>query len=104
MGYPKDKEKQKKIAKERVDVLFGQAEQIFTKNPVRANRYVDLARKIAMKVNIRMPKRLKRQFCKHCFSFLKSGVNSTTRIRDGKVVIYCRECKKYTRIPLGKKS
>ena len=103
MGYPKDKDKQRKIAKERVDVLFQQAKQIFPKNPVRANRYVDLARKIAMKVNIRMPKKFKRQYCKHCFSFLQSGVNSTTRIRDRKVVIYCKECKKYTRIPLAKR-
>ncbi len=101
MGYPKDKEKQKKIAKERVKVLFSEAEQIFPKNPVRANRYVELARKLAMKVNIRLPKKYKRQFCKHCYSFLASA-NSTTRIRDGKVVIYCKECKKYTRIPLGK--
>ena len=100
----RDKERQKEIAKERVVILFEKAEQVFPKNPERANRYVQMARRIAQKVNIRMPRKYKRQFCKHCYTFLQSGLNSTHRTRDGKLVIYCRTCKKYTRIPLTKKT
>jgi ribonuclease P protein subunit RPR2 len=97
------KAKQKEIAKERVKILFKQAEEVFPKNKALANRYVTLARKVAMKVKIRMPLELKRKFCKHCYKFLMPGVNSRVRTRDGKVIISCFECKKFVRIPIGKK-
>lgn len=90
----------KKIAQERIKILFEEADKVFNKDPKLANRYVDLARKIAMKVNLRIPRNLKRKFCKHCYSYLKPGINSRTRIHKNKIIIYCKNCKKYTRIPL----
>jgi ribonuclease P protein subunit RPR2 len=95
--------KQKDIAKERILILFNQAEGVFSKNKSLANRYVTLARKIAMKVRIRMPLELKRKFCKHCYKFLQPGANSRIRTKDGKVIISCFECKKFTRIQIKKK-
>ena len=59
MKRTRDKERLQKIAKERVAVLFEQAEQVFKKNPERANRYVKIARRIAQKVNLRMLKKHK---------------------------------------------
>ncbi len=97
------KNKQKEIAKERVKTLFQQAEEVFTRNKSLANRYVTLARKIAMKVKIRIPLELKRKFCKHCYKFMMPGVNARVRTRDGKVIISCLECKKFTRIPVKTK-
>ena len=98
------KSKQKEIAKERVKILFQQAEEVFSKDKALAHRYVTLARKIAMKVKIRIPIELKRKYCKHCYKFLMPGVNSRIRTRDGKVIISCLECKKFTRIPIKKKN
>jgi ribonuclease P protein subunit RPR2 len=97
------KSKQKEIAKERVKILFQQAEEVFSRNKSLAHRYVTLARKIAMKVKLRMPIELKRKYCKHCYKFLMPGVNARIRTRDGKVIISCLECKKFTRIPVRKK-
>jgi ribonuclease P protein subunit RPR2 len=97
------KAKQKEIAKERVKILFQQAEEVFSRNKSLAHRYVTLARKVAMKVKIRIPIELKRKYCKHCYKFMMPGVNSRIRTRDGKVIISCLECKKFTRIPIGKK-
>ena len=97
------KSKQKEIAKERVKILFQQAKEVFSKDKALAHRYVTLARKIAMKVKIRIPLELKRKYCKHCYKFLMPGVNSRIRTRDGKVIISCLECKKFTRIPIKKK-
>lgn len=94
------KQKQKEIALHRIKILFQQAEEIFPKNKALANRYVSLARKMAMKVHAQIPRELKRRVCKHCYSFLKPGVNCRIRTREGKVVIYCMECKQFTRIPL----
>jgi ribonuclease P protein subunit RPR2 len=103
MAKPRDREKKKKIAKERVEILFEQAQHTFSKNPKRANRYVELARKIAMKVNLRMPRIFKRKYCSHCYTYLQTGENARIRTREQKLIIYCKTCKKYTRIPLTKK-
>jgi len=93
----------KQIARTRIKKLFSEADKVFKKSPKLANRYVEIARKIGMKVNLRLPKYIKRKFCKHCYSYLKSGVNSRTRIHKNKVIIYCQNCRKYTRIPLKNK-
>lgn len=90
----------KKIAKERILRLFEQAE----KKEEMANRYAKLAREIAMKYKVRIPTKLKRRICKHCYKYLKPGKNARIRTRQGKVVVYCLECKKYMRYPYGKKA
>ena len=89
------KKEQKEIAKERIKTLFKQAEN----NHSMANRYVTLARKLAMKVKIRIPKEFKRRFCKHCYKYLTKD-NSRVRTNNGKVIISCFECKKFMRIPI----
>lgn len=94
------KDKQNNIAKERVNILFQQAQDVFAKDKTLANRYVHLARKIGMKVKLKLPRELKRRYCKFCYSYLQPGVNSRSRIRSGKVIISCLECKKFTRIPV----
>ena len=94
------KSKQKEIALERIRVLFREAEEVFQKNKSLAGRYVALARKIAMKVRLRLPLELKRRYCKHCYTLLKPGINARIRVRDGKVIISCLECKKFSRIPI----
>jgi ribonuclease P protein subunit RPR2 len=92
------KSKQKQIAKERMTTLFNQAAKVFSKNKTLSNRYVTLARKIAMKVKVRIPIEFKRKFCKHCYKYLMPGINSIVRKRKGKIVISCFECKKFMRI------
>ncbi|MBT3985582.1 ribonuclease P [archaeon] len=96
-----NKQEQQKIARERIKILFKNAETVFPKNPVRANRYIELARKVAMKANLRLTKTQRRKFCTHCYTYLQTGVNARIRTRDKKLIIYCLSCKKYTRIPLS---
>ena len=88
----------KEIARQRIKELFQEAQ--ITESQKLANRYVELARKITGKARVRMPKEYKHRFCKHCYNYLKSGKNARIRTRQGKLVIYCLNCKKYTRIPL----
>ncbi|MEA3378747.1 MAG: ribonuclease P protein component 4 [Nanoarchaeota archaeon] len=97
------KKQMQRIADERIKILFNQADSIFSTNPSLANRYVALARKIAMKANISIPRVFKRKFCKHCYKYLKHGINCRVRIKDGKVIYYCKSCKKYMRFPISKK-
>lgn len=91
----KNQEHFKEIAMERVVQLFKEAEE----NPKKADRYVQLARKIAMKLNIKMPKQYKRKFCKHCYNYFQKG-NYRVRTRNKMIVYYCFNCKKYMRFKI----
>jgi len=98
-------EQQLKIAAERIEKLFSLAEQEFDKHPARSTRYVELARKIGMRYNVRMPAQLKRKFCKNCNSLLKPGATSQTRMasKNRAIVIKCLKCNKIYRYPYGKR-
>ena len=94
--YNSKPESQLKIARKRIKDLFDQAED----NEKYADRYVQLARKIAMKYKIRIPPKLKRRFCKHCYKYLRQGKNVRVR-RTKKGIIYtCLECGKQMRFPI----
>ena len=93
----KDKNYLKKIANERILKLFKEA----SLNSPKADRYVELARKIAMKMNARIPKELKRKFCKHCYSYFQKG-NYRVRTRNKMIVYYCFNCKKFMRFKISK--
>ena len=81
-----------RIAKVRIAALFVQAEEKHLKDPGLSRRYVALARKIAMKYNLRFSKEQKMIFCKRCSTYLKQGHNATVRLAHGKRVLKCMEC------------
>ena len=96
----KKPEYQLKIAKERIGILFNLAEKEFRTNPERSIRYVELARKISMRYNIRLTKGQKRRFCKNCSVLLKPGVTSEQRTQSGVIFIKCLKCNKIYRYPI----
>jgi len=99
-GTMKEKSKNpatKQIARERISVLFAQAQQAFPAHPERSNRYVELARKIAMRQRVRIARELRRQYCHHCYAFLVPGSNMRVRVHRGNVVVTCGSCNKTTR-------
>jgi ribonuclease P protein subunit RPR2 len=89
---------QQKIALDRIARLLQQAEENFRDYPELSRRHVELARKIAMKYKVRFTDGQKRLFCKRCNAFLKTGVNSRTRIVKGKIVVTCLGCKNVKRM------
>ena len=91
---------EKEEAKETIKKLFNLADSVFSENPPRADKYVAQARKIAMKLRIRIPKDLKRRFCKHCYSFFMPGKNLRVRKKKGEVVYSCLICKESMRFPV----
>lgn len=88
---------QKKIAKERISILFNLAERELNKHPERSRRYVELARKIGLRYNIRLPKELKRKFCKNCNTLLRPGLTCTVRMEKKMLSIRCSNCKEIYR-------
>ena len=96
-------EKERNAALERIDLLFQLASQVFRKSPALANRYVSMARKVAMKTKVRIRPELKRKFCKHCYSYLRPNINARVRLTKGHVTYFCKKCKKFMRFPYKKK-
>lgn len=92
-----------RIAIQRIHTLFRLARETYCEDHALAQRYVDIARRIAMSAKVRLPKEYRRQICRHCKSFILPGVNCRVRIkqrREPHVVITCLECGKHMRIPL----
>ncbi len=92
----------KKIARERIVILFAQARAAFATHPELSNRYVELARKIAMRQRIRIDREFRREFCRHCSSFLVPGTTSRVRVQGGNVVVTCLCCRQRRRYPVGR--
>ena len=95
----------KRIAIQRVRKLFHLAIESIHEDPALAQRYVNIARKVAMAARVRLPREYRRQVCRHCKSFILPGVNCHVRIkqkREPHVVITCLNCGKHMRMPLGK--
>jgi len=75
--------------------LFNEAKE----NKQYANEYIKTARKIAMKINLKMPREYKRRYCKHCYNYFING-NYRVRTRNKMVVYYCLNCKKYMKFKI----
>jgi ribonuclease P protein subunit RPR2 len=90
------RESNKQIALERIKLLFSQAEK--AKTYKLADRYVYLARKIAMRYNLSLPKTLRRCFCHYCYIYFKpKRVKVRTNPRTKAVEYNCLSCKEVTR-------
>jgi len=95
---------QQEMAKERIMILFGLAGKEFDRHPGRSHRYVELARKISMRYNVKMPKQLKRRICNNCHKYLFPGKNCVVRSNSmsQSMEIKCLECGKVHRYPYVK--
>jgi ribonuclease P protein subunit RPR2 len=86
-----DKESKKKLGLERIDQLFSELENA---SESEKDRYIDLARKIAMKCRISVPRKYKIMYCSHCYHF--TG-NSGVRARNGNLIYRCSRCKRLSK-------
>ena len=90
------------IAKERIEKLFKLAKDAYEK-PERSVRYIELARKIGKRYNVRLTKTQKRSFCKNCNHILIPSETSSETNSDKKfVIIKCTNCGNIYRYPYEK--
>jgi len=101
--YSKKSSESIDIAKGHIVNLFDLAKQVAHTDAKLADRYVSLARTIAMKFKIRLPSEYKRLFCPHCYKFLLPGKNLRVRAHEHRLIYYCLECKRFWRKPLKAK-
>ena len=81
------------MASDRIAKLLLMAEQNKTIHPERSRRYVELARKISSRYNVRMSADQRSLFCRRCDAYFTAD-NSKTRIvpKMKAKVIVCAGC------------
>lgn len=97
----------KKIALQHVQILFQRAEENIHDRPDLSQKYVEYARKIAMRTRLHLPRQYRTLACRHCKKFIFPGVSSRVRVqpkRESHVVITCLHCGKHMRILLKRKT
>jgi len=94
----REKKLEREIALERVRFLLSMAQQIKFEDYELARRYVKLAKKIAMRYRIRIPKGV-RLYCKKC-SYPYRHDRMRVRIAKSRVIITCLNCGFVKRIPI----
>ncbi|MDD4448666.1 MAG: ribonuclease P [Methanothrix sp.] len=98
MRRRKDSHKTRDLALQRMERLFELAAATHPAHPKRSERYVQIARKICTRTRVRMPRPLKRLFCKHCGSFLAPAA-TRVRLREGVLITTCLLCGEQMRRP-----
>jgi len=96
----------RQIAYERIRILFNLAKQVVHERPDLADRYVEIARRVAMKARVHLPKEFRLLVCRRCKRFILPGVNCRVRIqprREPHVTITCLRCGNHVRIPCRKR-
>ena len=84
----------RKMASGRVESLVELAKT--EKNESRRQRYIDLARKTALKYKVELPRDVKTKICKRCGTYLIPGRTLTVRARPkSRIILYtCKNCGK----------
>lgn len=63
-----------------------------------AREYVRLARRVAERHRLQLPRRFRRFTCDRCDRYLVAGRNARSRLQDGHVVVTC-DCGEQARYP-----
>ncbi|MEM0017006.1 MAG: ribonuclease P [Candidatus Korarchaeum sp.] len=98
----RSKAREKEIASQRIRRLLKLADEIYREDKVLAMTYGDLARRIAMRSRVRIPREWRWRFCKHCKKLLYPGINMSVRARSKRMphlVLRCDECGRVSRRP-----
>ncbi|RLI88522.1 MAG: ribonuclease P [Archaeoglobales archaeon] len=97
----REKKLEKEIALRRINLLLGKAQEIKFEDYELARRYVELARKIAMRYRVRIPKEL-RLYCKKC-GYPYRHDRLRVRVSKSRVIITCLNCGFVRRVPIRPK-
>ena len=87
----------KKIAYERMHILFEQAMGKRDTNPDLSSRYMRQVERIGKRMDVSVPREIKRFYCKNCG--IPYGDDTRIRIRKGLCFVTCGQCSDIRRIP-----
>lgn len=84
----------RKIAAERIEILYAASVKAFPKDPALAKSYIKLLLEIGRHYKVRVPSETAAKICKKCSLPLISGVNTQTRIiaKEKRIIYRCSAC------------
>jgi ribonuclease P protein subunit RPR2 len=94
---------ERRIARERMEILLRSAEEAFRWDRELSRQYLALAKRIGMRCRVSIPKGAKLFICKGCGSLLMPPENCRVRVRSGgnpRVVLTCLGCGAVKRFPI----
>lgn len=97
---------EKDITLKRVQTLLDLARTTFDMDPSLSQRYVYLARRIAMASRTHLPKEFRFRICRHCKHYVIPGFAFRVRIKKRRyphIVVTCPNCGKHMRMPIAEK-
>jgi ribonuclease P protein subunit RPR2 len=90
-----------RVARERISVLFALAESEAASGSLAlSDRYVDLARRIGTRYNVRLMPEYRELYCRGCSRYWVEGRTVRTRFRSGRRVRTCIACGRVRRVPV----
>jgi ribonuclease P protein subunit RPR2 len=90
-----------RIARERIADLFALAEREAARPDSKlTNRYVQLARRVGTRYNIRLPAEYRELYCRGCSAYWVEGRTVRTRLRGARRVRTCLSCGRSRRTPI----
>jgi ribonuclease P protein subunit RPR2 len=93
------------IARERIVLLMEQADRAALDGKMdQADRYVEMARRVGMRYNVRIPPVYRGRFCRACYAYMMPGSTARNRLKRGKAVTTCLRCGHVKRVPLAVRS
>lgn len=95
----RNKGAERELAVGRVRRLMTLAQAASPEDSVRADRYVGLARRIAMRYQVSLPRELRRRVCRGCDGLLVPGRSARVRVAHGRVTVTCLRCDTVKRYP-----
>lgn len=93
------KRRQREIARERIELLFQQAEERVDDRPELSDRYMEIARSIAMAYTVTFTREQRERLCRECGAYLSPGLTATVRVDDGQKRVVCDGCGSVDRFP-----
>ena len=90
-----------RAAHERIQDLFSLAENEVRRSPDNlSRRYVQLARRIGMRYNVRLLREYRDVYCRGCSAYWVEGRSVRTRLRGGRRTQTCLQCGRVRRVAI----
>jgi ribonuclease P protein subunit RPR2 len=96
----RNKGEERELAMARIRRLFRLAEDA-QRAEQSSTRYVELARRIAMRYQVSLPVEIRRRVCRGCGSLLTPGRSARHRVSNGRISVTCLGCGNIKRYPLS---
>ena len=89
--------RKKEMARENILHYFEQAKVQYHNDSSLSNRYMVMAKKMALRFRVAIPSQLRWRRCKTCGHYLVPAKNARVRVDKGMRVILCKDCNSFSR-------